>query len=36
MLNENNWGLSNFEYPLTETEQDLMLENWMTNEVYWN
>ena len=36
MFDKNKWGLAVFEYTSNETEQDLMLENWMTNEMYWN
>jgi len=36
MLDRNNWLNESFQYSTAEAENAMMLENWMTNEVYWN
>ena len=36
MLDQSNWFVESFQYSTAETENALMLEDWMTNDVYWN
>ncbi len=36
MLDKNKWGLAVFDYTSQDSEGRLMLESWMTNEMYWN
>lgn len=36
MLDQNNWFNDSFQYSTAEAENVLLLEDWMTNEVYWN
>lgn len=36
MLDESKWKQPVIEYPGLETERNLILENWMINDMYWN
>ncbi len=36
MFDRDKWGMETFDYALTAPEKELMLESWMTDDMFWN